>query len=215
MSANEQPETSPSPGQPAGASARGAARFGLAHYVTNWKLKDGTQVTIRPIHPTDEALMVRFHQTLSDNSVYFRYLGPLKLSQRIEHRRLIKVCLNDYDHELALVVEKQDLTGGNRSEILGVGRLIKFQEQHEAEFAVVVSDAFQGSGLGLHLMRRLIRIARHEGHQRLIGYVLPDNRAMLHICEKLGFRRIHPMGDPVVKVELALRPGGVSTPGTH
>lgn len=210
MSANDHPETGP----PAGAASSATARFGPAHYVTAWKLKDGTHVTIRPIRPDDEPLMVRFHQTLSEDSVYFRYLGPLKLSQRIEHRRLIKVCRDDYDRELALVAERREGEGG-RADILAVGRLIKFHDLQEAEFAVVVADAYQGSGLGMQLMRRLIRIARNEGHLRLTGYILPDNRPMLHICEKLGFRRIHPIGDPVVKVELALRPAGASKPGSR
>lgn len=214
MNARDQPETGSPPGQPDKTSSAGATRFGPARYVTAWKLKDGTQVTIRPIHPADEPLMVAFHQTLSEDSVYFRYLGSLKLSQRVEHKRLIKVCRDDCDQELALVAERHN-PNRRGPEILAVGRLIKFEEQPEAEFAVVVSDACHGSGLGTHLMRRLIRIARNEGHKRLIGYILPDNRPMLHICEKLGFRRIHPLGDPVVKVELALRPGAASGPDSR
>jgi acetyltransferase len=197
----------PVPGLPPGQSPQKAISALPANYVTSCKLKDGSDVTVRPIHPADEPLMVKFHRTLSGDSVYFRYLGPLKLSQRIEHRRLIKVCRDDNDQELALVAEMRNPRDGEAG-ILAVGRLIKFQGSHEAEFAIVVADKHQGSGLGMHLMRRLIRIARNEGHLRLIGYILPDNRPMLHICEKLGFRRIHPLGDPVVKVELALRPGG-------
>ncbi len=170
-----------------------------------WKLKTRRPVLIRPICPDDEPLMVKFHGTLSADSVYFRYLGPLKLSQRIEHQRLIKVCLNDYDHELALVAETKHPDTGE-IQIVGVGRLIKFRQMHEAEFALVVADAFHGSGLGTHLLRRLVQIAKGEGCLRIIGYILPGNRPMLHICEKLGFRCIHPLGDPVVKVELNLSP---------
>ena len=170
-----------------------------------WKLKTHRPVLIRPIRPDDELLMVKFHGMLSADSVYFRYLGPLKLSQRIEHQRLIKVCLNDYDHELAFVAETKHPDTGE-IQIVGVGRLIKYQEMHEAEFAVIVADAFHGSGLGTHLLRRLVQIAKREGCSRIVGYILPGNRPMLHICEKLGFRRIHPLGDPVVKVELDLSP---------
>ena len=75
-----------------------------------WKLKDGTAVTIRPIRPEDEPLMVRFHQTLSERSVYLRYFATLKLDQRIAHERLSRICFNDYDREMALVVERRDPT---------------------------------------------------------------------------------------------------------
>jgi acetyltransferase len=176
-----------------------------AWYVTKWALKDGTPVTIRLICPADEPLMVQFHRLLSDDSVYFRYLGPLKLSQRIAHNRLIRVCLNRADHELALVATTICPETG-KDAILGVGRLIKFEESNDAEFAVVVADPCQGSGLGTQLLRRLIRIARDEGRRAVIGYVLPSNRPMLHICEKLGFRQVRIPGDPVVKVERVLRP---------
>lgn len=179
-------------------------------FTEQWKLKDGTPVLIRLIRPADEPLMVKFHESLSADSVYFRYLAPTPLSLRVAHRRLAKVCLNDYDHEMALVVEDANPRTGEL-EIIGVGRLIKFHENNKAEFALVVVDAHQGSGLGSHLLRRLIQMARLEACQSVIGYVLPENRPMLHVCEKLGFRRIHPLGDPVVKVELDLkstRPGG-------
>ena len=78
-------------------------------YVTPWKLKDGTMVTIRPIRPEDEPLVVKFHQTLSERSVYNRYFSALELSQRIAHERLIRICQNDADRE-TLVAERSPET---------------------------------------------------------------------------------------------------------
>ena len=77
------------------------------------KLKDATPVTLRPIRPEDEPLLVAFHKTLSEESVYRRYFNQLKLDQRIAHERLTRICFNDYDRELALVVE-------NGGEVWGV-----------------------------------------------------------------------------------------------
>ena len=59
--------------------------------------------TIRPIRPEDEPLMIRFHETLSDQTVYFRYFAMIRLSQRISHERLSRICFVDYDREIALV----------------------------------------------------------------------------------------------------------------
>jgi acetyltransferase len=197
------------PGISPGHAPQNAIADGSATNVANWTLNDGSAVALRFICPADEPLMVKFHQTLSQDSVYFRYFGSLTLSQRITHQRLMRVCSNDSDHSLALVAVRR---GGQtkEDEILGVGRLIKCDGANEAEFAVVVADAHQGSGLGTYLLRQLIRMARNQGQIRVIGYVLPDNRPMLHICDKLGFRRVQPVGDSIVTMELALRPGGAS-----
>jgi acetyltransferase len=178
-------------------------------YVSQWMLGDGTGVNIRPIRPEDENLMPRFHERLSDDSVYFRYQSPLDLNQRVTHERLTKVCFNDYERELALVVEHKNART-NEQEILGIGRLIKSHAASEAEFALVVIDSYQDSGLGKQLLRRLVHIARAEGVARIFGYILPGNGAMLHISDKLGFRRFQPAAAPLVKVELDLRnpPGG-------
>ena len=170
-------------------------------YVSEWKPKRGGEVTIRPIRPEDESLLVKFHQTLSEDSVYSRFLGPLSLSQRVAHDRLTRVCFNDYDREMALVAESGKSRNGAR-EILGVGRLIKSHGVNEAEFALLVSDESQRTGLGTELLRRLVAIAREEGQARVVGYVLPTNRPMLRVAEKLGFTRSHEPGDPLVRVEI-------------
>src|SRR5262249_48476203 len=132
-----------------------------AQYVTNWSLNDGTAVTIRPIRPEDEPLLVRFHQELSDRSVMLRYFHPIALSQRIAHERLLRVCFNDYDRELALVVESRRGDSQERF-ILGIGRLSKLPARPEAEFSIVIGDAWQKRGLGTQLLKLLVQIARDE-----------------------------------------------------
>src|SRR6202158_656829 len=74
-------------------------------YVTDWTMNNGKELPIRPIRPEDEPLMVKFHETLSDRSVYLRYFGSLSLKRRVAHERLIRICFGDYDRELALVAE--------------------------------------------------------------------------------------------------------------
>jgi acetyltransferase len=173
-------------------------------YVVPWKLNDGSAVTIRPIRPEDEPLMVKFHQTLSDHSVYLRYFGPLKLDQRIAHDRLSRLCFIDYDREMALVVEHRDPSSG-QSEILGVGRLSKLHGVNEAEFALVVSDPWQGHGLGTQLLRMLVQVARDEKLHRITAATLPDNREMQHVARKVGFELQRDPFESEVKAILILR----------
>jgi acetyltransferase len=155
-----------------------------AQYVWDWAMKDGTAVTIRPIRPEDEPLMVKFHETLSDRSVYLRYFGSLSLKTRIAHDRLVRICFGDYDRELALVVEIKGMEG---PEIIGVGRLNRVFGTDEAEVGVIVTDAYQNQGLGAELLRRAIRVAREEGIHALTSEMMADNLSMQVISKGLGF----------------------------
>ncbi len=164
-------------------------------YVASWTMKDGTPVTIRPIRPEDEPAMVKFHETLSERSVYLRYFHLMNLEQRTTHERLTRICFIDYDREMALVAETAD------HEILGVGRMSKVHGTREAEVAVLISDKWQGRGLGKELLSRLLVAGADEKLERLTADILPDNRSVMRICEKLGFSLKHNLDDEVVRAE--------------
>jgi acetyltransferase len=172
-------------------------------YIQTAALKDGTPITIRPIRPEDEPLMVKFHETLSEQSVYLRYFHLIGLSQRVMHERLTRICFIDYDREMALVAEHTDPASGERA-ILAVGRLSKLRGRNEAEFALLISDRYQGQGLGTLLLSRLLDVGRAEHLRRIIADILPDNRAMRHICQKLGFRLRFDADEGVVRAEIDL-----------
>jgi acetyltransferase len=157
-----------------------------SQYVGRWTMKDGKQVTIRPIRPEDEPLMVKFHETLSDRTVYLRYFCSLSLSRRVEHERMLRICFGGYDREMLLVAERTDPSTGERS-IIAVGRMNKLHAGNEAEVAVLVSDRFQKLGLGNELLRRVIQIARDEKLGRVSAEMLTDNVAMQIITKRLGF----------------------------
>ncbi|MEO1349998.1 MAG: bifunctional acetate--CoA ligase family protein/GNAT family N-acetyltransferase [Cyanobacteria bacterium J06635_15] len=179
-----------------------AIRSYPTQYVADWIAKDGRTVTIRPIQPEDEPLIVQFHQTLSEQSVYLRYFHLMKLSHRTAHERLTRICFIDYDCEMALVADYDNPETGHR-EILAVGRLSKLHDTNEAEFAMLVADPAQRLGLGTELLERLIGIARGEGLQRITAEVLMENGAMRHVFQKVGFT-LKPMGDGLMKAELDL-----------
>jgi acetyltransferase len=156
-------------------------------YVKHWQLRDGTAVTIRPIRPEDEPLLVKFHHALSEESVYFRYFHLMTLNRRIAHERLTRICYIDYDREMAIVVDRKDQETGEH-EILGVGRLSKSHGVNQAEFAMLVVDHYQKQGLGTELLNQLIQIGRDENLDAITAEILHENRPMQRVCEKLGFR---------------------------
>jgi len=153
--------------------------------------------------PEDEPAMVRFHETLSERSVYLRYFHLMNLEQRVTHERLTRICFIDYTREMALVAERIDPKTG-QSEILAVGRMMKLFGTDDAEIAVLVSDHWQGRGLGKELLARLLIIGRDEKLTKLTADILPDNRDVMRICEKLGFTLKHSLDDEVVRAEFAL-----------
>ena len=172
-------------------------------YMKPWRLRDGTDIMIRPIRPEDEPLMVKFHETLSERSVYYRWLHMMNLSQRVAHERLIRICFIDYDREMALVaIHKHPETGVQ--ELIGVGRLTKLHGATEGEFAVLIGDQFQRTGLGTELLSRLVEIGRAEKLQRIIGDILPENRGMQQVSKKLGFRLRYSIEDRLMKAILNL-----------
>ncbi|MBI3869819.1 MAG: bifunctional acetate--CoA ligase family protein/GNAT family N-acetyltransferase [Verrucomicrobia bacterium] len=174
-----------------------------ARYIKPWKLRDGAWATIRPIRPEDEPLMVKFHQTLSDRSVYLRYFAPLKLDRRIAHERLSRICFVDYDREMVLVVERRD-SKTQGAEILGVGRLSKLHGASEAEFALTVSDQWQGHGLGTQLLKLLVEVGRDEKLERITATMLHENHEMQHVARKAGFKVELIRGENEYRAELIL-----------
>jgi acetyltransferase len=160
-------------------------------YVAPFRLKDGNEILIRPIRPEDEPLLTAFHAGHSQHTLRMRFFSLVKTLSRDS---LIRLCHLDYEREMALVAVRRDEDGPH---LLGVSRYYLQPETGEAEFAVVVGDAWQGKGLGYHLMQRLIAVARERGVKRLAGWVLRENAPMLRLVRELGFTE-RPCAEPAV-----------------
>ncbi len=159
---------------------RPAIRPYPVQYVETTQLKGKTPVTIRPIRPEDEPLIVQFHRDLSQETVRQRYLKSLNYDERTSHNRLLRICFNDYDREIALLVEKDQ-------EILGVGRLTKIPGTKDANFALVVKDQWQNQGVGTKLMEKLIEAAKAEKIEKITACMLKENFQMQKLCQHFGF----------------------------
>jgi acetyltransferase len=155
-------------------------------YEDDFNSEQDNDFYIRPIRPEDEPLMIPFHESLSERTVQLRYFTPMNLRQRTSHERLSRIVFIDYDREMALVAIHQN-PKTNKGEVAAVGRLTKLHTGDTAEFAIIVSDRFQGQGLGQEILMRLISIGRDEDLYSITGYILPENTGMLNLAEKLGF----------------------------
>jgi acetyltransferase len=188
------------PGVADAALPRPAIRPYPRRYVRSWRAPDGASLTIRPIRPEDEPLIASFHATLSERSVWLRYLHPITLDRRVAHERLSRICFIDYDREMVLVAERGD---GEQRAILAVARLTRLHWRDEAEFALLIRDESQRMGLGTELLRLLLDIARQERIARVVGYISSENHGMLKLAKKAGFT-LHRRPDDPATIEVAI-----------
>jgi acetyltransferase len=168
------------------------------HLVTKWQLPNGTDMVIRPIRPEDAEIEQTFIRKLSQQAKYFRFMQSItELSPQL----LARFTQIDYNREMALIaVVNED---GQETEI-GVARYITNPDGKSCEFAIVIADNWQRQGIAHRLMRLLIETARSHALMIMEGDVLADNREMLNLVSKLGFR-IHPSEEETNMEHVVLR----------
>jgi len=149
-----------------------------SHMVTD----DGFRIFIRPVKPEDAPLFTAFFKVLSPTTIYHRFFGPL---QELKPEMLARFTQIDYDREIALVALDED---SETDRMLGVARIIGDPDGKKGEFAVLIGDPWQDKGIGSNLLKKILLIAEKRGFQTVLGVVLKENRDMLALGEKLGFK---------------------------
>jgi acetyltransferase len=163
-------------------------------------LKTREVVLIRPIRPEDAELERAFVSRLSPETLYFRFMMPVRELSATMIERFTQI---DYGREVALVAVTGKFSARNTNDdtaIRGVARITPTTHPERCEFAIVVEESMQGSGLGRALMQRLIEAARQRGYRVMEGVVLRENPRMLKFCEALGFEITNSPDDPNEKI---------------
>jgi GNAT superfamily N-acetyltransferase len=173
----------------------------IAKYSATEHLRDGSPVEIRALRPTDEDDMLTALEQTGAQSLQRRFFTMKRHFSDKERAFFMDV---DFSDHVALVVLAEQ---AGRQIIVGGGRYVVF-EPGRAEMAFVVIDAWQGRGVGSILMDHLRTIAGNVGLHELTAEVLPENRAMLAVFAKFGFKPIAPC-DPQT-IHLVLRLGQAS-----
>jgi len=165
-------------------------------YISEWRLKDGTSVLLRPIKPEDETRFHELFKSLSEDSMRFRFF---QIIREMPHETLTRYCNLDYDREIAILAELQD----NGRKIIGAVRLISEPGGNCGEFAVVVGDRWQGLGLGSKFVDYIVEIGKDIGLEKIYGYVISNNYKMINLCTKKGFK-METLDENMVRATLAL-----------
>lgn len=167
------------------AAPSGMARFAVRPYpaelarTLHWQ---GNILLMRPIRPEDEALHREFLEACDAEDLRMRFF---QAPHTLTHDELARMTQIDYEREMALIVVDEQAPGGPRT--LGVARLVRDPDNVEGEFALLVRSDLKGQGLGRLLMQALLDYAASRGTQRIVGYVLRENRAMLSLMKAMGF----------------------------
>jgi len=140
-----------------------------------------SKVFMRPVRPTDEDKLSFFFYSLSETTVYKRYLH---VTRRFSGRDLSELVNVDYKNDMTLVLVTQE--PGCESQIQGVAQYFEDKATGFAEVAFMVADAWQGKGLGGELMSRLIELAKENDIKGFTASLLESNHSMLRLFHKSG-----------------------------
>ncbi len=151
------------------------------HLETHRTTRSGLELLIRPVRLNDEPLLKEFFYSLSENSLYRRFISMRK---DMPHERLQPFVVIDYSKEMVLLAVLQK---GEREEVVGMGQYYLDETTHTAEVGFAVKDAYQNKGIGTELLAYLTFLAKREGLLGFYAEVLVENRPMLHLFEKMGF----------------------------
>lgn len=160
------------------ADLEGKIVVGPKEFRTTYILPDGTQVTFRPIHPTDEPRMRELFYALSQQTIYYRFMSHQRVVPRKQIQEFVYI---DHRNEVALV---GTLPAPQGEEIIALGNYYLDPKTNRAEVAFVVHDRWQNKGIGTFLLQLLIRIARRNGIRGFTAEVLAENKAMQAIFNK-------------------------------
>ncbi len=167
----------------------------LKRYVT---LKDGTQILLRPIKPSDATMKQHLFYALSKESIIKRYLGPLK---SLPWDRIWPYVIIDYKNEMVLVAI---VTEEGLETMVGIGSYSRIPNTDSAELALVVRDDWQGRGIGTELLKYLVELAKANGFNTLKAWVLVENTVMIHLFKKCGYKVKYRVENGVYEVVLDL-----------
>ena len=176
---------------------------------TRKSLKDGLEIKIRPIKPSDEDMMRRLFYNFSDESKYFRYFASKPVMPHKEMQPYVNI---DYQNVLSVVaiVEK-----GRNERIIAEARYAYDKHSGAYETAFIVDEAFQGKGVATFMFDYLVKIARDRDIRWFIAYVLPRNEAMMKVFERSGLEisRSFEGGALTFRFDLAQKENNALVPG--
>jgi acyl-CoA hydrolase/GNAT superfamily N-acetyltransferase len=159
----------------------------------------GIEILLRPVKISDETLLKDFFYSLSDNSLYRRFIS---VRQDMPHERLQEFVVIDYTRQMVILAATRQ---GEKEVIIGTGQYSMIEATHSAEVSFAVRDNYQNKGIGTELFSHLTYLAKRQGLLGFYAEVLVENKAMLHLFDKMGFDIKKRREEGVYELEMTFR----------
>jgi acyl-CoA hydrolase/RimJ/RimL family protein N-acetyltransferase len=156
-------------------------------------------VLLRAVKISDEPLLKDFFYSLSDQSLFRRFISVRK---DMPHERLQEFVIIDHTKEMVILATVRD---EETEKAVAIGQYGINGETHAAEVALVVRDDYQNKGIGTELLSYLTYLAKRAGLLGFTAEVLVENRPMQHLFEKMGFDTQRKTDQGVYELKMAFR----------
>jgi acyl-CoA hydrolase/RimJ/RimL family protein N-acetyltransferase len=169
------------------------------HLEISRRSRSGFGMSLRPVRISDESLLKDFFYSLSDKSIYRRFISFRK---DMPHERLQEFCVIDYTREMVILAT---IETDEQEVVVGIGQYGIDENMHTAEVAFVVRDDFHYKGIGWELLSYITLLARKQGILGFTAEVLVENEPMLHLFEKMGFDITRKRSEGVYELTMSFR----------
>jgi acyl-CoA hydrolase/GNAT superfamily N-acetyltransferase len=178
------------------ADIEGKIVIGPKELRTTMLMSDGTQISLRPIHPTDEPRMRSLFYELSQQTLYYRFMSDLK---RIPRKQIQDFVYIDHRNDIAVVATVPEAEG---EKIVAIGRYYLDPTTNMAEVAFVVHDDWQRRGIGTFMFSHLVKIARRNGIRGFTAEVLAQNKPMQSVFDHSNCKTQSRLAEGVYSYEM-------------
>ncbi len=149
-------------------------------YPKSLRLKDGTEILVRPMKLADEGKMLDFFSALpNEDRQFLRHdvTQPENVHRFVTnvHRDMVLALVGEIDGRIVASATLQRPYYG--------------WMRHVGEIRVVIARPLQRNGLGLLAVRLLVKAAINAGVEKLVAEVASNRTGARKGFERLGFRR--------------------------
>jgi GNAT superfamily N-acetyltransferase len=150
------------------------------HVESQLTLKDDTRLLFRPAIPTDERMVQSFLYGMDARGIRYRFHGKL---ETVHHNRVQHFVNVDYTGTVTILGIRE---GDHGKEVIAIGQYLMYPEIEKAEVAFITAEDFRNRGIGTHLLKLLIGMAREKSIKAFFAEVLRQNHGMLKVFRKGG-----------------------------
>ncbi|MCL2786745.1 MAG: GNAT family N-acetyltransferase [Methanomassiliicoccaceae archaeon] len=162
---------------------------------------NGTELSIRPLKPTDEDMMKELFYSFSEKTMQQRFMSTRVIQPRYERMSQVNI---DYDVTMGFGIFQKI---GQKMVMIAMCNYEQEMKTGTAEVSFVVRDEWQGKGLGTYMLDLLVKVGKSRNVKTFTAEVLSNNANMLNLFYRTGLDVNAKLEDDVYLVSFNLVKG--------